>query len=309
MDLSEAIDVCKTEGVLSTRTADLCSVIKSYRNLIHPGRVVRFGEAAPSEGSAKIALAVVDLIVDEITKTRKAALGLTAEQILSKLRRDENALAILTHLLGETSERERERLLIELIPATYFDLNALEDPFGEPATLRRLERAYRVILENVADDVRRRAAEQFVRVLREDDGYRVSTYSSAFFRPEDLRHLSPQARAMVRQYLLGRVGSMHSKESLAYVDGIAEHLAPSEVPGWLDPFVRTLKSAGTSEGLKERVRKHLVEACLSTNSDVDKAIDQRMNDWIKHLEKGGSAEHAAALEGLKEEIASQRLPF
>src|SRR5438034_1233810 len=44
LDLGEAIAICLTENVLIQRTADLCSAVKSYRNLIHPGRMIRLGE-------------------------------------------------------------------------------------------------------------------------------------------------------------------------------------------------------------------------------------------------------------------------
>jgi len=61
LDLAEAITLCRTEKAISDRTADLCSVIRSYRNLIHPGRAIRLAEPQPSEKSAQIAVSVVDL--------------------------------------------------------------------------------------------------------------------------------------------------------------------------------------------------------------------------------------------------------
>ena len=54
LDLSEAITICREEKVLSERASDLCSVVRSYRNLIHPGRMVRLEEPAPNMGSATV---------------------------------------------------------------------------------------------------------------------------------------------------------------------------------------------------------------------------------------------------------------
>lgn len=62
LDLAEIVSICRTEKVLSDRTADLCSVIRSYRNLIHPGRVVRLRENKPDKGSATVSIAVVEMI-------------------------------------------------------------------------------------------------------------------------------------------------------------------------------------------------------------------------------------------------------
>jgi hypothetical protein len=44
LDLAEAIKRCKDKGIISERTADLSSVVRSYRNLIHPGRMMRLKE-------------------------------------------------------------------------------------------------------------------------------------------------------------------------------------------------------------------------------------------------------------------------
>ena len=52
LDLGEAIAICKSEKILTERTAELCSVVRSYRNLFHPGRVIRLGEPAPERDSA-----------------------------------------------------------------------------------------------------------------------------------------------------------------------------------------------------------------------------------------------------------------
>jgi hypothetical protein len=41
MDLAGIISACKEENVITDRTADLSSVVRSYRNLIHPGRMIR----------------------------------------------------------------------------------------------------------------------------------------------------------------------------------------------------------------------------------------------------------------------------
>jgi len=69
MGLAEAITACRSEKVLSERTEHLSHVIRSYRNLIHPGRSVRLGETA-TENGAKIVQALVEIIVEEIAASR-----------------------------------------------------------------------------------------------------------------------------------------------------------------------------------------------------------------------------------------------
>lgn len=308
LDLAEAIAMCKTEKAISERTADLCSVIRSYRNLIHPGRAIRLAEQQASGKSAQIAVSLVDLIVDDIAYARLASVGLTAEQVLSKIRKDENSLGILQHLVKEASERQQERLLLELIPEAYFSLHPASEPWDE-AELERLEGAYRIVFDGVSDEIRRKAVAEFVRVLREEDGNRVNVYTNSFFKASDLKYVAGNHAKMVRQHLLGLVPSTHTSRTLQVVDGIAKHLEPSEIQEWLDPFVRTLLSAQVSASVKATVRNHLLTATMSTSTASDGMLDRRLNDWIRHLEKNSSMEQAGIIRSLKEEIESMRSPF
>ena len=307
LDLAEAIALCRAENAISERTSDLCSVIRSYRNLIHPGRAVRLAEPAPSAKSAQIAAAVVDLIVGDIADARRASLGLTAEQIVSKIRRDENSLAILQHLLKGAPPLQHERLLLELIPAAYRSLLPPGEEW-EQAELDRLEKAYRIVFDGVPEDIRRKATSEFVRVLREEDGSQVSIHREAFFRPADLKYVAPSEAAMVRQHLLSLVPSRHDARTLRFADGVAPYLDPSEVLTWLDPFVRTLISTAVSEPVKAKVKSHLLSATMETSRDFDEAISARLDDWIRHYKTSSSGD-AALIENLKEEIESERIPF
>ena len=49
LDLGKAISACKSLNILSDNTAHLCVVIQDYRNLIHPGRVIRLKEEVTQE--------------------------------------------------------------------------------------------------------------------------------------------------------------------------------------------------------------------------------------------------------------------
>lgn len=87
MDLGKAVSACLTEGILTQRVSDLSTVIRSYRNLIHPGRTVRLSESV-SESSAKVAQALVDMIVQEVSVRARQQYGYSAEQLVTKLESD-----------------------------------------------------------------------------------------------------------------------------------------------------------------------------------------------------------------------------
>lgn len=309
-DLAEAVTLCKSEKVISDRTADLCSVIRSYRNLIHPARLIRLGEEQPSEGSATIALALVDLIVTEVAKVRRSAFGLTAEQILSKLERDPNSLGILGHLLTEVQDAQKERLLLTLLPERYLELQAENLITDEEETLDRLRRLYRATLSLASDDVREKVAARFVEVLRTGHGDLVSTYSGTFFVPEDLKHVKPSQKGMVKQHFLSRLPQSQNTWTVLLSDSLVPFLEPSEVAAWLDSYIRTLVSTTESEDVRLVVRKHLVDSLNNVlNSKAEAAVDSRLDDWIRHFEGQERPAYVTAMKKLKEDIEANRLPF
>jgi len=307
MDLGDAITFCRNEKVLSDRTADLCSVIRSYRNLIHPGRMVRLDEQPPDRGSSMIAIALVDIIVEELAKVRRTAVGLTAEQILSKIQRDANSLTILKHFLQEVTESQRERLLIELIPHAHTEATGSEVPYDESA--ERLEGAYRIILESVPTVVRQHVASEFVRVLREEDGGDVVRYGEAFFVPSDIEFVPEQRKEMVREHLLGQVPNLHTLNSLRHLKGIGSHLQPTDIYKWLDPILRTLYTSTVKDNIKQKTREYLFDEASYTTDKFNVYIDDRLDTWIKFYEEQNSSEKAESVRELKKDINAQRLPF
>lgn len=309
MDLADAVNVCKAEGVLSERTADLSSVVRSYRNLIHPGRTVRLDEAQPSENSAKIALALVDLIVEEVAKRRLASFGLTGEQIVSKIERDSNSLLLLRHLLSEVSMQQRERLLLDLIPNRYFEVDGDDSPpdFG---LMSQLEKAFRIVFDTVPDDVKQKVAGKFVQILREADGDRVLSYGAAFFRPADLTHVSPSHLPLVKQHLYARMAPALDSDDIDYIRGVEAYLSTDEVTLWLDPIVRTLISATAPESMKSAVHDYLIDSASRTpDSKVEELIEKRLIEWERHLKNQSRLDDADVIHGALSDYNVNRLPF
>lgn len=311
LDLAEAVEICKAENVLSERSADLSSVIRSYRNLIHPGRTVRLDEPQPTDETAGIAVALVSLIVREVAKVRRNHFGLTADQLLSKIVRDSNALSILRHLLQDTSQRERERLLVDLLPEKYMELKSRsenDDWFQDRGEMTALTKAFRVVFDTLEEDGKARIAQQFVKVLREADGEYVVTYGAAFFRSRDLEYLPPAQMQMVKEHLLSLVKSSVQVSLIARLEDIERFLEPEDVRAWIDPIVRTLLASGVSDEEKEAVQRYFDSAVTVTKTTVDETLKKRLENWCTRLRAGGREEDAALVEKLKEGIADS-LPF
>jgi hypothetical protein len=305
LDLSEAISICKAEKVLSERTADLCSVVRSYRNLIHPGRMVRMNEDPPNKTTCDIAVALIDLIVADISRTRRAAVGFTAEQILSKVERDSNCLSILSHLLAEVSEEQRLRLTKTLIPEAYLERSP-DGPFDEIPD--RLEGAHRITFDTLNKSAKEEVTGQFVKILKEADGDRVTRYRNAFFRAPDIHHVAKSSQALVKEHLLGSPGSLHTSETLKVIEGIQEFLEPDDAMKWFDPLIRTILSTSATEFIKKRTREVFEETIAFTTKDFDKRLASRINDWVLHFEKLEQPRNLSIAKELQEVLTALGTP-
>lgn len=108
MELAPLIALAKERGILSDEAVDLSTVVRRYRNLIHPGRVKRLEKSVDRSG-AVVAAEVVEIITAQVAKKRKETYGYTAEQLFTRLRGGPSALSLVPFLVRDTSERELER--------------------------------------------------------------------------------------------------------------------------------------------------------------------------------------------------------
>lgn len=296
IDLADAIARCRSSGAISDRTADLCAVVRSYRNLIHPGRMIRLQEKAPSRASCDIAMALIELIVEDIAKTRRSSVGLTAEQIVSKVVRDSRCLNILKHLLEDVREPQKVRLLTELFPEAYF---VHADDEDDPFTSDRIASAYRVTFDLASDQLKVLAVDIFVRIVREDDEEKIDAYRRAFFRSGDLAHVNSQHRAMVKEHLLGSGGMNYDFMDLKVIEDIGPYLEPQDVGKWLSPFIRTLVSKSTTSTLKQRAREVAIGTSLTTSSEADKEIEKRLTALATSYDGRGQVDNAELVRQLQ----------
>lgn len=296
MDLAEAISVCRAEKALTDRTADLCSVIRSYRNLIHPGRVVRLDEPEPGRESASIALSLVEIISEELAKTRRKQLGLTAEQLLSKLERDQDSLTIFKHIVLEASEFQRERLLLDLLPEAHERLHGPEE-WHDVEAADRVESAFETTFSTVSGMVKKKVVAEFVRVVREKDGAYVVRFTDAFFRAQMIEHVVADQRPMVLAYVFRRVETSPSIKTLRLIEGITPFLGKSEGGKWTDVLVRAASNSDAK--LRSAARQHLSVGLLGTTGEFDRVVWDRLDSWKNHYQKAGQDEKVEMIHAIE----------
>jgi hypothetical protein len=287
--LSDAIQACQKAGVIQKSTASLCDVVRDYRNLIHPGRMIRLDQNVTQEG-ASIALNLVAIITREVAEKRKATYGPTAEQIVKKLRTDQHALALLPQLLSETNHHERKKLLFSTIPEAYL-LEEKDSFISDESVLSRLRIAYRQTLDLMAIDEKTKIAAKFVKSIREDSAEKIQSYGDAFFLAEDIMHLQPPDKTITIGYFISRLeqsGSNLTDGLFRTTIDLGGAIPIAEAERIATVFIRLVlrqpdKSLQRALALAENVFD-------SAGNDVKAKIESRLDQWRAFAKKNGHPE-------------------
>jgi hypothetical protein len=296
MTLGDLIAACKKAGVLSDRTANLSSAVQGYRNLIHPGRLVRSGEAVDQEG-AQIARSLVEIIVREISAKQRQVHGYTAEQLVTKFERDPSATTISKHILDDARPAEVERLLLEVLPERY--LAYLQEDVRDPQVERALASLYRAGFDSASVDVKKKVARRFVSILKEESEQRVLVHEDQFFRITDLKFVDKKDEKLVKEHLLGRLSHKPTSALLNVIDGWGSVADEADVRNWVDGLVRL---AVTDRREAARARSLLEDASWATASKLDPMIVSRLDNWADAFDRRGQLEQATTVREIKEKL-------
>jgi hypothetical protein len=299
MNLVEIVSICKSEGVISERTADLCSVVRSYRNLIHAGKAERMGEQPPDEDSAGVAAKLVHIIAKEVGTSRTAKLGYTAEQVVAKVCKDDNSLSILKHLLEETNEEQKLTLLMESIPRKHLAMCEGD----EPGIARRLGRAFRTAFKMAEVETQTTVARDFVKKIKEADTEYVDWYRTAFFFSGFVQRFTPAERLIVVDYLLGTL-KVTDPECFEVFLNVGSLLTPAEADRWIDVGATAAIRHHEDEDFLRRLYDSIGVAHSSTTAAFDQAVINRLQShWMRTYDSG--SKHAA----LTSLLAHIEIPF
>lgn len=305
MELGPIIAACKNEKIITDRTADLSAVVRSYRNLIHPGRVVRLSETVDSK-TASIAKALVEVIVSEVAAKKKQSYGFTAEQIINKIAKDNKAIALLTHFLRETSDRERERLAKDVIPDRYFQEQENQD-YSNSIDYSDYQTFHRQVFNSLSDDAKANVAKRFIKILREGSGEYVIAYENLFFRASDLKYLASNDASLAKTHLLARLNEEPAGDALDVMDGLGKFLTKDEIDDVIGQYVRAVAYAKVNV-TKEKADELLHGLNFETEGEVNERMKKRLDDWITFFEQKQLEEAKAALERIKSDWADE-IPF
>ena len=298
MDLGNAISLCKEKKIISIRTSELSSVIKSYRNLIHPGRIIRMNESV-DRNSAEVTKALVSIVVGEIEGKKREQYGYTAEQIVSKILRDSSVDSIIPHIVKQANSAEIEKLLLRVLPTAYLDY-LQDDVFDE--NLAHLPDSFslcfRIAFEQATDNIQKKVAQNFVRIIKEESQGFLFAYGKAFFRASDMTYLVQDDIDITKKYLLARLEN-DVDGWLATISGISPFLVEDDVNKFVDPLVKAVNSRDNQSNLN--AEKLLIEEGFRAFG-ITTEILKRLDSWINFYRERDQNIYAEKIEHIRADI-------
>lgn len=213
--LEKIIEEAQANKFLDEDAVHLSTVIRRFRNLIHPSLSVRRKENVGAN-EAIIAAQVVEIVAKQVAKRKQETYGFTAEQLLDRLKGGPSAFSLLSHLVKKTPEGEIERFLTGTLPAAFFA--ATSDKASRINDVVHLAECYRRVFAFASDDIRRKVVKRIHDIYVSGDESTVLTYETWFVKGSDLQYLDPSERQVIKDHLLARV----DRETIANLFGVLQ---------------------------------------------------------------------------------------
>ena len=234
------------------------------------------------------------MILNEITNAKRLTYGYTAEQIASKVERDSSAVAILSHLFQKTNEREIERLLLEVLPERYLELELQEEP---DQCGPRIEKTFHTAFEAAGSETKKLVARRFVKVLHEEDGATVRIYERVFFRSGHLEYLDFGEVRIVKQHLVAELRVSPSKGLFNAAFGIGKYLIAGEVSEFVDVALNVILDPKKTP-LHTTCENFIRDLYHKLPSGADQVVNKRLEEWVKFLMGRSRDEDARRVQSL-----------
>jgi hypothetical protein len=277
MTMDSAIRACSEMEALSEKTEYMVYMVNAYKNYIHPVKAVRL-KGSIEEGNAKVSQALVEIVVREISEAKKEKYGYTAEQIVNKIMKDSSINAVLPYLLKNTSELEKKRLLLDVIPQKYLDcLEKTEH--GVSNKLAAFSKSFYILFNAVSDQTKKDVVQNFVKIIRDEKAYKLYVHQNQFFKGHFLAYLKPEDARIVKKHLFSVLEGQINKMLLKALEGIGQFIQIEDVHDFISPLILlTFKEPYRSLASIEDIGEFLHEEYVKMPEDVREYVCTFLNE-------------------------------
>lgn len=172
--LSKLIDIAVENNLVSDRTKDIASVVRNYRNLIHPGKEFRLKEKV-DKPSAVVAANLVDIMISELRDVFSEKYGYRADAVIAKVKIYPMCSAIFNHMVSQMIPSEKLKLFCS-IPIICENIE-LENEYVNYIKL------HGVVAETLPQDVIRKETKKLNEYLNHRSMADILSYLTFFHKP------------------------------------------------------------------------------------------------------------------------------
>ena len=205
LSLADLLDIALEVKLVDDRIKALSTVVKNYRNLIHPGREIRLNEQFDKE-TANVSISLVRLILKEIKTNYVEIYGYSAKDVIQKITTDTVAIGIFEELVKKLNYTERLKLLNILV-----EIGISEEfhPLDNP-------KQYVDILKSFInkDDLSKRVIDLHKKV-ETGERWEILRYLNLF--KEDLNLLDDQKKELILKYV---ISVLNKTKKLSEIDNL-----------------------------------------------------------------------------------------
>jgi len=192
MGLFGLIEKASEVNLISQSTKNLSTVIKNYRNLIHPGREIRTNESF-NKDTGDVAKSVLNIIVKEVRENYLNNIGYSANDLISKLESDELSQPIFEKILNKVHKSEKNKLFNALVEYD-FNLNT----FGN--FIEDTRKYIRILKPQINREVIENLLRKMIKRIETGENWEVLYYYRVLY--EEIKYLSSDEIEFVLLYIL-----------------------------------------------------------------------------------------------------------
>jgi hypothetical protein len=317
MSLGAMLKACVDAGDLSTDAEKLCGVLKEYRDLVHPGRVLR-ERLKPDYSQRDVAKQAVERVVSDMVHAAWRRREWAAESIfhdaLGSQMGGVPSERVVRLGINRLSEEQLDRLVVEVIPQQMHETSG-ESARGNDFDCETLL-ACRVCLEaawpRASHETRVAAAAALAKSIEWGAALEEAGTSDGLIS-DVLEYLEPAVRNLVLDETVANMASQLDRGARPNIKGLAQYLRSKDVQRFVTPLARgalTDKGPG-GEQLAGWAKKALLEEVSAMSTENRHAAIEVMDRLVEKAQRSDApraAERLAAMRYAIEPVDDADIP-
>lgn len=288
--LYNIIEYCKNNRLISTRVYYLLQAIRDFRNLIHPTKAIRI-ELEVNKDDAILYKSTLDIVLQEIGKSRQNELGSTAEQLLYFMLNDEHGAELFSHMVQKVkSEEEIQKYLLNIIPKQlnddlqekwkYFDDDGpnfdspQEADFVSMISRRILSlyESFHICFNYAKPETKRVVANRMIEIFRNGTSIEKNIFSE-LFEEDYINLIDPIDKVFLVDYFFVNSKTLSEKQFAKILNTFAPELGKDKRGKLFDTSIFLLK-VREKKGLNPSIAKYLLDIKSIDNNEYKEYVSK-----------------------------------